>query len=122
MEKIFVWVKRPGESPKHVWMSNNLQNLQRYVGGYIETVTLDEDIVIICNEEGRIMGLPYNCEVYGIDFCGDIIFAGIDGEEFADCPLDVMDMKAEFPELFEENEKAPAIRTDQLEPLNIVQP
>lgn len=101
MEKIYVWVKRPGEQPRHVWMSNNLQNFQRYVGGYIETVTLAEDLVIICNEEGRIMKLPYNCEICGIGFCGDIIFAGIAGEEFSDCPLNADQMKKMFPNLWE---------------------
>ena len=57
-DKIYVAVKRPGEPPRHVWMSNSLENFQRYVGGYIETVTVATDLVIICNEEGRLMGLP----------------------------------------------------------------
>ena len=86
--KIRAIMKRPDEEFGHVTnISPSLKNLQRTVGGHIETVTLAEDFVIICNEEGRIKGLPYNCEIAGIDFLGDIICLGIKGDEFADCPI-----------------------------------
>lgn len=100
MEKIFVWIKRPNEPPRHVWISNTLENLQRNVGGYIETVTLAPDLVVICNEEGRLRGLPHNCEICGVDFVGDIIITGISGEDFADCPLDSKQLKKQFPDLW----------------------
>lgn len=101
MNKIYVWVKRPGETPKHVWISDTLENLQRYVEGYIETVTITSDMVVICNEEGRIYNLPENCSICGCDFCGTIIIAGINEDEFADCPADVNRMKKLFPQLWE---------------------
>ena len=49
-------------------------------------MTVASDVVIICNEEGRLKSLPYNCDLFGILFVGTIIFAGVDGEEFADLP------------------------------------
>lgn len=101
MKKISVLVKRPGEPPRHVNMSNTLENFQRYVGGYIETVTIFSDVVIICNEEGRLLGLPWNCEICGIDFCGDIIMCGVDGDEFADMPGEWKKWKRLFPDLWE---------------------
>ena len=101
-EKIYVAVKRPGEPPRHVWMSNSLENFQRYVGGYIETVTPAEDMVIICNEEGRLKGLPYNCTVCGVDFVGDIVFAGVKDDEFADLPCDWKVFKTVFSNLWME--------------------
>lgn len=79
-DKIKVYIKRPGCIPRSVWVSNSLKNLQNTVGGYIETVRLASDMVIICNEEGRLLGLPYNCEVCGVDLCGDIIFCGSRGD------------------------------------------
>ena len=100
-DKIYVAVKRPGQPPRHVWMSNTLENFQRYVEGYIETFTLTEDLVIICNEEGRLMRLPYNCTVCGVDFVGDIIFAGVRDDEFADLPCDWKDFKMMFAKLWE---------------------
>lgn len=90
MNKIRAIVKRPDEKIGHVTnISDSLENLQRTVGGYIETVTIiteEPKVVIICNEEGRILNLPYNCTISGIDFYGDIIAVGVSGDEFADLP------------------------------------
>lgn len=94
-------IKRPGEPPRHVNVSNNLEALQRNVGGYIETVTVATDFCIICNEEGRLLGLPHNCSICGVDFVGTILMVGVDGEEFADLPLTWQQMKQLFPNLWE---------------------
>lgn len=37
-----------------------LEELQDFVGGYIELAYKDEDMLIICNEEGKLHGLPIN--------------------------------------------------------------
>lgn len=86
MRKIKVIIKRPGEKPYTTWISDRLENLQKTVEGYIETVTVLTDLVIICNEEGRIRNLPYNCTILGADFFGTILLAGINGEEFGNVP------------------------------------
>lgn len=86
MRKIKVIIKRPGEKPYTTWISDRLENLQKTVEGYIETVTACSDLVIICNEEGRIRNLPYNCTILGADFFGTILLAGINGEEFGNVP------------------------------------
>ena len=67
-------------------MENTLKALQREVSGYIETVTIASDEVIICNEEGRILGLPDNCRVCGVDFVGTVLIVGTKGDEFCDVP------------------------------------
>ena len=85
-DKIKVIVKRPDEEGHVTWISGSLENLQRTVEGYIETVTLSSDCVIICNEEGRLLGLPHNCRICGVDFVGTIIVAGVRGEDFASIP------------------------------------
>ena len=86
--KIEVIIKRTDEEIGHkTAISNTLKNLQTHVGGYIECVTLSPELVIICNEEGRIRNLPYNCRIAGVDFYGDIIIAGVDGEEFGNIPI-----------------------------------
>ena len=92
MRKIKVWTKKPGEPPKQVWISNTLKSLQELAGGYIETVTLMKDFAVICNEEGRIRKLPYNCKIRGIDFVGPIIIVGIYGDDFGNCPLEIDSM------------------------------
>lgn len=101
MNKIKVLIKRPGEPPRSVWISDTLENLQRTVGGYIEIVTLQRGLVVICDEEGRLKGKPHNCTVRGVSFVGDIVIAGQDGEELADYPTDFQTIKAAYPELWE---------------------
>ena len=39
-------------------LPNTLKALQQAVGGYIEVVPLTEQLCVICNEEGKLIGLP----------------------------------------------------------------
>lgn len=77
--------KKPGCEPELIDIDNTLAALQQEVGGYIETVSI-ADVVIICNEEGRLCGLPYNCRFFGVDFVGTILVIGRDRDEFCDVP------------------------------------
>ena len=96
MKKIKVIVKRPDSIPYSTHISNSLENIQKTVDGYIETVTLSSACVVICNEEGMLRGLPYNCNICGIDFVGTIVFARINGDEFSDIPLSFKNFKELF--------------------------
>ena len=49
----------PGKAPEPVTMPNTLEAMQQMVGGYIEIVCLD-DACLICNEEGKLIGLDGN--------------------------------------------------------------
>lgn len=93
MKDIKIIVKRVGEAPTIDYIPNTLDALKKLVDGYIETVTLAQNIVVICNRDGKLIGLPYNCKVCNLKFCGTIVFVGVDetGEEFADCPLTLED-------------------------------
>lgn len=93
-------VKRPDEEYGHVCnMSFRLENLQRVVGGYIETLSFMEEglppFIIICNEEGKIQGLEENMKLPGgIDtLVGTIIVVGSDEEDFTECPLEFKEWK-----------------------------
>lgn len=90
MNKIRVIAVRPDRPEGYITnVSNELPNLQRFVGGHIETLTLhfpEGDFVVICDDEGRIKGKQQSAFIGGFDFCGDILIAGVDGEEFADIP------------------------------------
>ena len=89
--QILVVIKEPGEAPRvEPLFDNDLKAFQKAVGGYIETVTIATDLVIICNEEGRLKGLPHNTTVFGVDFVGTIIAAGVKGEEFASIKASVV--------------------------------
>lgn len=102
MSKIHVLIKDPGKKPRSVNISNTLKNLQQTVGGHIEAVTIAKDFVVLCNEEGRYKGLPWNCEICGVNFVGAIILCGVEKDEFADIPLSYADLKCLMPNLWEE--------------------
>ena len=83
-------IKRPFEPVgRIIEIPNTLKALQTQVGGYIETFTVASDLVIICDEEGKLKGKPYNCTILGDDLVGTILAVGVDGEEFADVPIDL---------------------------------
>lgn len=93
-KKLKCIIKRPDEKYGHVChISASLENLQKTVGGYIETVGLTESDVIICNEEGKLLGLEKNLRMYGDTaysdtLVGTIIVLGTEGDEFADVKID----------------------------------
>ncbi len=105
MKKISALSKRPGEPPRHVWVSNNLEAMQKAVEGYIEAITVSRgdgrDLVIICNEEGKLRGMAQNVTIYGEDFVGPILVVGVDGEDFDDLPLTWQEMKTLYSEFWE---------------------
>lgn len=82
--QILICVKYPGEEPRvEPLFDNTLEAFQDAVGGYIEAVTLCTDLVLICNEEGRIRGLPYNTTIAGCQFFGPVLAVGTKGVEFS---------------------------------------
>ena len=97
---IYAWLKEPGKAPEKKWIPNQLEFLQMWVNGFIETFTVTHDAVIICNEEGKINDLPYNCTVCGEQFFGHIILAGVKGDEFADIPYSEETLMDLFPGFF----------------------
>ena len=54
-----------GEPPKVVYIKSELEDMQRLVGGYIEEyMPFDDRVAIICNDEGKMSGLPLNRAIY----------------------------------------------------------
>lgn len=104
---------RAGESPRAVTIPNNLKFMQKLVGGSIERYALptDDDAVIICNDEGKISGLPLNRGIF-IDnselidiIAGDFFICNArnDRKGFSSLTLEQIQKYAEeykFPERF----------------------
>ena len=102
-----VIIKRPCDQfGGEATIPNTLKALQETVGGYIETVTLDNGVVLICNEEGKLRDMPYNfsalCSAHAYDahvewrevLYGTVIACGVEGDVFADIPIDFNEWKA----------------------------
>ena len=103
MAKIKVIIKRPDEKYGHVThISPRLENLQKTVEGYIEMVTVIKGVILICNEEGKLRDMPYNFthrQMFGAiplqyPIFGTVIACGVDGDEFADIPIDFNEWKS----------------------------
>lgn len=95
MEKIIsVIVKEVGKDPQRTTMKNSLRALQQTVNGQIEVVGLGDGILLVANENGIPLGLPFNCEIDGHNIFGTLILIGTDGEDFASLPAEIY-MEAE---------------------------
>ena len=79
---INVLIVEPFELPYEKEIPNTLEAKQKIVGGHIEcTCLLDDDSVsIICNEEGKIRGLPLNRDIGHDIIAGTFIIVGDDYE------------------------------------------
>lgn len=80
-EQIRVLKFEPGKAPEKITMLNTLEAFQSAVGGDIEALGLDSNAVLICNEVGKLIGLPANRRVGGNTIAGTFLIAGsVDGE------------------------------------------
>ena len=56
-----VIVVEPKKKPTAQDIGSDLESMQKTVGGSIEAVyPFDEPVALICNEEGKLLGLPLN--------------------------------------------------------------
>ena len=65
-DEITILMIRAGERPEEMTIENTLEAKQKLLGGYIEMNYLPtpDAAVIICNEEGKINGLPLNRGIF----------------------------------------------------------
>ena len=102
-----VLVVEPGRAPYVKEIDSGLKSLQSEVGGWIEAVyPFEEEVALICNEEGKLCGLPLNRalvnedgEIYDI-IAGTFLVAGLGAEDF--CSL-----SNEYIKKFSDRFKAP---------------
>ncbi|MCC8073950.1 MAG: DUF3846 domain-containing protein [Clostridiales bacterium] len=105
----------PNKYPKVIEIEDNLEAMQELVGGYIEEyMPFDDNIAIVCNEEGKMSGLPLNRAIYSdkdskkemIDIVAGkffICYAPPESESFQSLPKDLEKKymeKFKYPERF----------------------
>lgn len=101
---------KPNCYPEKVSIGNTLEDLQKAVGGYIEvTYPFEEEVGIVLNEEGKLMGLPLNRAVYAEDgtmhdiYAGDFLVVGLTEDDFGSLSpelLEKFEQKFHQPEVF----------------------
>ena len=63
-----VLVVEPKKKPYPAEIDGSLEAMQAMVGGYIQAVyPFEEYVALICNEEGKLMGLPFNRPLIDLD-------------------------------------------------------
>ena len=123
--KIKVVIVKPCEIPCVEMIDRNLESMQSVVGGLIEQVCpFDDDVSLICNEEGKLEGLTPNRvlrdedgEIY--DFIAGTFFIAYtppDSEQFESLPDELCEKYKEvfkYPEfIFMSNRKIKVFRID----------
>jgi len=109
-EKLRVLMVEPQKEPCAVEIPAGLKGLQMAVGGFIEAVyPYEEPVALICNEEGKLMGLDLNRALRDEDghiydvLAGPFMVVGLGEEDFASLPDDLMqkfEQKFHTPEEF----------------------
>lgn len=107
---IDVILVEPGQPARELEMKDNLESMQAVVGGLIEEyMPFEDEVAIICNEEGLINRMPPNRAIlaengtieniiFGPFF---ICYAPIESENFLSMPED---LKHKYMEKFKEPE------------------
>ena len=81
--KIKVLIVKPEEKPYAEEIDCNLKTFQNIVGGNIQDVYIERGTVLVCHEEGKLLGLTPNRVIGNDVICGTFFLAGDDGgEEF----------------------------------------
>lgn len=85
-EKIQVLVVKPGKRPVRAEIGTELEDMQRVVGGNIqEFQPFEDEAAVICNEEGKLDGLPPNRAIYSKD--GEMVDIVVGTFFICDAPL-----------------------------------
>lgn len=109
---ISVLYVEPGKYPRMMEIEDSLEAMQQLVGGDIEEyMPFDDEVAIVCNEEGKIRGEELNRAIYGQDkqmldiIAGKffVCYAPIESESFLSMPKELAEKYRErfkYPERF----------------------
>lgn len=122
-----VLMVEPGKSPYAAEIESGLKSLQAAVGGDIQAVYPYEDpVALICNEEGKLMGLPLNRALFDDDghiydiVSGNFLIVGLGEENFTDLSPDLMEKYGEQFKYPENLQGLPArsLQSSSLQPMS----
>ena len=86
---IEVLLVEPGQYARMTTIGSSLEDMQKVVGGYIQEAPFFRDpVTLVCNEEGKISGLPLNRALWDEDglmydvIAGTFLVVGLGEEDF----------------------------------------
>lgn len=75
-------VKKADQIPEVREVENELHVFQEIVGGYIECLPIFDNVLCVCDEEGKLKGLPINFVFAGDIIVGDVFFCAENEGDF----------------------------------------
>jgi hypothetical protein len=107
-ENIDVVMVEAGKPAAMATIGSDLESLQKAVGGSIEAAYFyDDPIALVCNEEGKLNGMPLNRAVKDENgeimdiIAGKFFICGLGEEDFASIPQELQD---KYLKMFEKPE------------------
>ena len=109
---MLVLMIEPGEAPRRLELNHSLEEMQKAVGGSVQILyPFGEPVALVCNEEGKLLGLPLNRALRDADgkiydiVCGAFFLCGAppDSDELAGLTEDQLqyyERRFSRPELF----------------------
>lgn len=93
-----ILIVEPGRAPYRAKIEDRLEAMQAIVGGHIETVLPFRDaVVLVCNEEGLILELPFNRLVrMDMPIFGTFFLCGAGEEDLTDLPDEMAEKYAKL--------------------------
>ena len=100
-----ILIVEPEKTPRLASISGDLESLQKVVGGHIEAVyPYNDPVALVCNEEGKLIGLPLNRKIEDHDIiAGTFMICGLGEEDFCSLSPELAEKyKKKFadPEMF----------------------
>ena len=100
----------PGKAPERMELDASLESMRQFVGGTIQAVyPFSDPVAVVCNDEGKLMGLEHNRalrdnngNVYDI-LCGPFFICGLGENDFSSLTEDLLQKYTQLfqhPELF----------------------
>lgn len=84
MKTIFI---QPGEKAV-IKDFKDFEEIRDTIGGYVESIRISPDVMVLCDEDGTLKYLPFSCTLFfhnmSIDLCGNVIIVGCNHGEFCD--------------------------------------
>ncbi len=112
-ESLSVLFIQPKKEPRMVEIPDTLEAMQNLVGGDIEEyMPFEDEVALVLNENGKMLGLPLNRAIYAPDgnhisdvIVGDffIVKAPVDSDKYMSLPKDLAEKYADkfkYPERF----------------------
>ena len=100
----------PGKTPERMELDGSLESMQAFVGGTIQAVyPFPDPVAIVCNDEGKLLGLGYNRVLWDDDgnvydiLCGPFFICGLGDEDFVSLSEELIEKYTQLfqhPELF----------------------